>query len=265
VATLPATLALIGQSAAGHGFDGTVKAGETVRIFTGAPLPDGADAILIQEDAEADGDRIRAQAVVTQGRHVRAAGLDFKQGERLLAAGTRLGPAELALAAAMNHPTLPVARQPRVAILATGDELVRPGMAPGPDQIVASNSFAVAGMVTAAGGTPLDLGIAGDSFEALQAAIAAAKAAGADVLVTTSSSRRSPRKAWSSASGASPCGPASHCCMGGWARWRFSACPATRSPPSSAPSSSWCRCCARWPATRTRRPTAASRHSSARR
>jgi molybdopterin molybdotransferase len=184
VATLPATLALIGQSAAGHGFDGTVKAGETVRIFTGAPLPDGADAILIQEDAEADGDRICAQAVATQGRHVRAAGLDFKQGERLLAAGTRLGPAELALAAAMNHPTLPVARRPRVAILATGDELVRPGMAPGPDQIVASNSFAVAGMVTAAGGTPLDLGIAGDSFEALQAAIAAAKAAGADVLVT---------------------------------------------------------------------------------
>jgi molybdopterin molybdotransferase len=177
-------LRVIGQSAAGARFDGRVGPGETVRIFTGAPLPDGADAVLIQEDAELVEGGIRPRETMAVGRHIRAAGLDFSEGEIGIAAGTRLNPAELALCAAMNHPTLPVVRKPRVAILATGDELVSPGETPGPDQIVASNSFAVAAIVKAAGGEPIDLGIVGDDLERLRVAIHRAANMGADVLVT---------------------------------------------------------------------------------
>ena len=118
------------------------------------------------------------------GRNIRRAGLDFARGDVLLTAGTRLGPCELALAAAMNHGTLPVTRRPRVALLATGDELVQPGQTPGPDQIVASNTYAVAAYAQAAGAEIIDLGIAGDTFEAIEAAIRAARTARADVLVT---------------------------------------------------------------------------------
>lgn len=184
VGTLPARLKLIGVSAAGHGFAGAVGPGETVRIFTGAPLPQGADAILIQEDAQVDGDIVIPWESVTAGSHVRAAGVDFKEGEALLAAGTRLGPIEIALAAAMNHADLPVARRPRVAILATGDELVPPGGAIGAHQIVASNGPAIAAYVRLAGGTPIALGIAGDNFAALEVSIRAARQAEADMLVT---------------------------------------------------------------------------------
>ena len=115
---------------------------------------------------------------------MRRAGLDFAAGDVLLKAGRRMGPAELALAAAMNHASLPVARRPRVAILATGDELVPPGAEPGPDQIVASNNFAVGAYARQAGADVLDLGIAGDDFAALEAAIRRAREAKADVLVT---------------------------------------------------------------------------------
>ncbi|MGE3646605.1 MAG: gephyrin-like molybdotransferase Glp [Beijerinckiaceae bacterium] len=184
IETVPATLKLTGTSAAGHGFAGKVCQGETVRIFTGAPLPDGADTIVIQEDTEADGDRIVMKESEPLGRHVRLAGLDFKKGDVLLKAGRRMGPAELALAAAMNHPAVPVARKPKVALLATGDELVPPGVEPGPDQIVASNNFAVAALVERAGGAVLDLGIAGDNFPAIESAIRRAREAGADILVT---------------------------------------------------------------------------------
>ncbi len=184
LATLPIQLKLIGASAAGHGFAGIVGAGETVRIFTGAPVPEGADAILIQENAKAEGELIAPQQSLPKGRYVRPAGLDFSQGEVLLPAGTRLGPAEIALAAAMNHAALPVAKKPKIAILATGDELVKPGAPIGPDQIVTSNSFAVACYVAQAGGEALDLGIAGDDFAALESGIKAAREAGADVLVT---------------------------------------------------------------------------------
>ncbi len=184
IAQVPATLKLVGQSAAGRAFAGTMGAGETVRIFTGAPVPDGADTILMQENARASGQSVTALQVEPRGRHVRPAGLDFAAGERGPRRGRRLGAADLALAAAMNHPVLPVARPPRVAILATGDELVAPGTEPGPAQIVASNSFALAAIVEAAGGVPLDLGIAGDSFAALSSAIAGARACEADVLVT---------------------------------------------------------------------------------
>ncbi|QXX73953.1 gephyrin-like molybdotransferase Glp [Methylovirgula sp. HY1] len=184
VAQLPAQLTLIGESAAGHGFAGLVDSGECVRIFTGAPVPQGADAVLMQEYVKADGTTITPQKNVPSGDFIRAAGLDFSEGDRLLPAGAILGPVEIALAAAMDHATLPVVRRPRIAILATGDELVRPGQPIGPDQIVASNSFAIAAYVQLAGGVAIDLGIAGDDFAALEAGIKAARDAKADVLVT---------------------------------------------------------------------------------
>ena len=184
IAQVPATLKVIGESAAGRRFTGEVKAGESARIFTGAPVPDGADTILIQENTKADGATVTALESETLGRYVRRAGLDFSAGDVLLKKGQRLGPAELALAAAMNHPALPVTRRPRVALLATGDELVRPGEEIGPDQIVASNTFAVRAYAENAGADVIDLGIAGDNFAAIEAAIRSARAYGADVLVT---------------------------------------------------------------------------------
>lgn len=177
-------LHLVGESAAGRGYAGKVAAGETVRIFTGAPLPEGADTVLIQELAEARDGLILARERPKIGKNIRAAGLDFAQGQVMLPAGRRLGPAELALAAAMNHARLPVARRPRVALIATGDELVAPGEALGPDQIVASNNVAIGAYVEAAGGDVLDLGIVPDRLEALEAAILQARDAGVDVLVT---------------------------------------------------------------------------------
>jgi len=184
IAQVPAALKVIGESAAGRRFAGDVKTGEAVRIFTGAPVPDGADTILIQENTKADGATVTALESETLGRYVRRAGLDFSAGDVLLKKGQRLGPAELALAAAMNHPALPVTRRPRVALLATGDELVRPGEEIGPDQIVASNTFAVRAYAENAGADVIDLGIAGDNFAAIEAAIRSARAYGADVLVT---------------------------------------------------------------------------------
>jgi molybdopterin molybdotransferase len=138
----------------------------------------------MQEDAqEADG-RVRLSVATVSGRHVRAAGLDFTQGEVLLQAGSRLGPRRLALAAAMGHAELPMRRRPVVGVLATGDELVRPGETARADQIVASNVYAVAAIAEAAGGEARDLGIASDDFAALERAIDAAEAQGVDVLVT---------------------------------------------------------------------------------
>ena len=178
-------LKVVGESAAGRGFSGPVDLGETVRIFTGAPIPDGTDAILIQEHAEGvGGPVIRVTKPASKGQFIRPAGLDFRTGEILLKAGRRLDSAALGLAAAAGHPTLSVRRKPLVAILATGDELVLPGEPVGPDQIVASNSFALAALIEQAGGTALDLGIARDSHPDLAAKIEAARTAGADVLIT---------------------------------------------------------------------------------
>lgn len=183
--TLGKELKVVGESAAGRGFSGQVGPGETVRIFTGAPIPDGADAILIQEHAEGvGGPVIRVTKPAGKGQFIRPAGLDFQTGEILLKAGRRLDSAALGLAAAAGHPTLSVRRKPLVAILATGDELVLPGEPVGPDQIVASNSFALAALIEQAGGTTLDLGIARDNHPDLAAKIDAARAAGADVLIT---------------------------------------------------------------------------------
>ena len=177
-----ARVRLVGESAAGRGFAGRVNAGQCVRIFTGAPVPPGVDSVLLQEDAVVEGERIGAKEAPGFGRHIRRRGLDFSEGAPGLAAGVRLGPAELALAAAMNHARAPVVRKPRVAVLATGDELVAPGAAASEEQIVCSNNFAVAALVEAAGGVAVDLGIARDDLAETEAAIARAR--DCDALVT---------------------------------------------------------------------------------
>jgi len=184
VATVPATLKVIGEAPAGHAFAGSVGPGEAVRIFTGAPLPDGADAIVIQEDTDRTGDDVLVKATSGVGRFVRKRGLDFAEGDILLNAGRAADPRAIALAAAMNCAELTVRERPKIAILATGDELALPGSDPGPDKIIASNSYGLAGIIRRAGGIPVDLGIAPDDREALASAVAKARGAGVDVLVT---------------------------------------------------------------------------------
>ena len=144
VPAAPSTLKLVGQAPAGGSYDHALKPGETVRIFTGGPLPMGADAIVIQEDTKAEGDRITILEAPRPGRHIRKAGLDFAKGDQPLAAGRILTTRDVALAAAMNLPWLSVHRKPRVAILSTGDELVMPGEPVGRNQIVSSSGIAVA-------------------------------------------------------------------------------------------------------------------------
>jgi molybdopterin molybdotransferase len=182
VATLPATLAVIGEAAAGHPFSDSVDAGQTVRIFTGAPLPAGTDAVVIQEDTARDGGKVIVRAGRIDKSHVRTRGFDFREGETLLAAGRRLGAREVALAAAMGYGALPVSRRPRVAILSTGDELVPPGQRPGPGQIISSNHLGVAALAEAAGAETRLLGIARDTRESLDAYFAEAQ--DADIIVT---------------------------------------------------------------------------------
>ncbi len=182
VASVPVTLTQIGESAAGNGYDGKIGLGETVRIFTGAPLPDGADAIVIQEDTDTDGDQITVLEGVATGRYVRPAGLDFAEGDVLLKAPKRLNSRDIALICAMNVPWISVMRRPRVAILSTGDELVMPGEPIGPNQIISSNSVGLSAFVQAAGGIPINLGIAKDTSESLQQKLKGI--AGADMLIT---------------------------------------------------------------------------------
>jgi molybdopterin molybdotransferase len=182
---IKARLKVIGEVAAGRPFDRAVGPGEAVRIFTGGVVPDGADAVVIQEDTVADGGNIIVTETAIRGRHIRPAGVDFRQGDVLLAAGSRLTDRDLSLAASMNHPELPVCRRPKVALLATGDELVMPGTAPGPGQIVYSNGYALRALARAEGAETLDLGIAADTVAATTAGIRRARDAGADILVTT--------------------------------------------------------------------------------
>lgn len=179
-----ASLHLVGEAAAGHLFGGAIGERETVRIFTGGAVPEGADAVLVQESADRDGDAVYVRESARPGQHIRRAGLDFRGGERVLDAGTVLSPRALGLAATLGHARLTVHRRPRVAILATGDELVAPGVEPAPGQIVMSNSFMIAALVENEGGVPLDLGIAPDRIEVLRRAARSALDAGADVLVT---------------------------------------------------------------------------------
>ncbi|WP_137134685.1 gephyrin-like molybdotransferase Glp [Rhizobium sp. FKY42] len=182
---LGAELTVIGQAAAGHAFEGKVGPGECVRIFTGAPLPEGADSILIQEDAERLAEnRIRTKFPITVGRHIRPRGQDFAEGEIVLRAGVRLDYAHLTVAAAMNHPEVEVLRRPRVAVLATGDELVHPGGTLQPSQIIASNTFGISALIRANGGEVIDLGIIHDRQDLIEDAISKAVAEKVDVLVT---------------------------------------------------------------------------------
>ncbi|KSB91543.1 molybdenum cofactor biosynthesis protein MoeA [Caulobacter vibrioides] len=173
--------AVAGESAAGRAYPRTVQAGEAVRIFTGAPVPAGADLVVIQEEATRDGDRVTFAAGEAPKSNIRPAGGDFRSGDRLLEAGVRIDPWRLSLAAAAGRADLSVARRPKVAILATGDELVAPGGAPAPDQIFESGSFSLAALIEAWGGQAVKLAPAADSVDAIAAAVADAAV---DLVVT---------------------------------------------------------------------------------
>jgi molybdopterin molybdotransferase len=181
----PATLTVIGEVAAGHPFAGRVDKGQAARIFTGGVLPDGADTVVIQELTRRDGDKVTVEKTAVKGRNVRYGGIDFKQGEVLLAAGRALTDRDLMLAAAMNHPRLRVHRRPVVAVLGTGDELIMPGGEPGPGQIVYSNGFALTALARAAGAEVIDLGVARDTLDDIGARIRKAREAKVDVLLTS--------------------------------------------------------------------------------
>ncbi len=183
IAKLPARLKVIGESAAGWPFAGTLGRGEAVRIFTGAQLPDHADTIVIQEDTEASDGSVTVKSATASGANIRLRGDDFHEGTTVLEAGVRLTARHILLAATSGHAMLATVRRPVVAILATGDELVEPCDRPMAGQIVASNSYGLSALVAAAGGEPRLLGIARDTPEDLAAKFA--EAHGADSLITT--------------------------------------------------------------------------------
>ncbi len=185
VAKAPVKLKLVGEVAAGHPFRGTVGAGEAGRIFTGGVLPPGTDTIVIQENTVSEGDAVVVTVASGKGKHVRVEGLDFKRGAVLLSKGRRLSDRDLALAAAMNHPTVPVHRCPKVALLATGDELVMPGGTPGFGQIVYSNGYATMALARREGCEVVDLGIVPDRLAETAAGVRRAREVGADILVTS--------------------------------------------------------------------------------
>jgi molybdopterin molybdotransferase len=185
VAKAPVRLALIGEVAAGHPFEGAIRPGEAARIFTGGVLPPGADTIVIQENAVREGATVVIAESASRGKHVRVKGLDFQRGSVLLAQGHRLTDRDLALAAAMNHPTLPVHRRAKVAVLATGDELVMPGTTPGFGEIVYSNGYATMALARHEGCEVVDLGIVPDRLPETVAGVRRARDIGADILVTS--------------------------------------------------------------------------------
>jgi molybdopterin molybdotransferase len=180
-----ARLKVIGEVAAGRPFEKTVGKGEAVRIFTGGVIPEGADAVIIQEDTVIEGGGITITEAAVAGRHIRPAGVDFRKGDVLLAGGTRLTDRDLSLAAGMNYSEVPVRRRPKVALLATGDELVMPGSTPGPGQIVYSNGYALRALARQEGAETIDLGIAADTVAATALGIRRARDSGADILITT--------------------------------------------------------------------------------
>ena len=175
------TLTVIGEAAAGHGFAGEVAKGQAVRIFTGAPVPQGATRVVIQEDVTRKRDRATLHHSLDAGANIRPAGADFRKGT-LLPAPRRLTPSDLALLASMNIAEVAVTRRPVVALIATGDELVMPGETPGPDQIIASNTFGLKALIEAAGGQTRLLPIARDTVASLTTAFELAE--GADLIVT---------------------------------------------------------------------------------
>ena len=185
VATAPVTLKVIGEVAAGHPFAKQVAGGQAVRIFTGGVMPTGSDTVVIQELATSAGDLVTIQKPTSKGRNVRAQGIDFARDQVLLHKGHRLTDRDLMLAAAMNHPSLSVHRRPKVAVLGTGDELVAPGSAPGPGEIVYSNGFALTALARNEGAEVHDLGIARDSIEDIVSAVRRARNWNADILLTS--------------------------------------------------------------------------------
>jgi molybdopterin molybdotransferase len=178
------SFAVVGEAQAGGSFGGAVGEGDAVRIFTGAPVPSGADSIIIQENVERRGNQIRLLVgnVIQPGKHIRRAGLDFKRGDILLKAGRRLRARDVALAAAMNCATLSCVRRPRIAILATGDELVLPGEEPGPNQIISSSPSGLGAEIESWGGIAVSLGIARDTVEDIRARLSDASTF--DVVIT---------------------------------------------------------------------------------
>ncbi len=182
IAKVPVSLLVIGEAPAGRQFSGRLKSGQAVRIFTGAPVPRGADTVVMQENASRQGDIVVIEQIAAKGKFIRPAGLDFKKNDVVLSADTILNARNLGLCAAMNYAQVPVRKKPIVAILATGDELVEPGGKPGADQIISSNTIALAAAVSAFGGAPIDLGIVGDDLKKIETAINSA--AKADILIT---------------------------------------------------------------------------------
>jgi molybdopterin molybdotransferase len=178
-------LKVVGEVAAGRPFDRALGPGEAARIFTGGVIPKGADAVIIQEDTIAADGGITITEAARPGRHIRPAGVDFREGDVLLKRGSRLTDRDLSLAASMNYPEVPVRRRPKVALLATGDELVMPGSNPGPGQIVYSNGYALRALARAEGAETIDLGVAADTIAATTSGIRRARDAQADVLITT--------------------------------------------------------------------------------
>jgi molybdopterin molybdotransferase len=185
VAAAGATLTVVGEVAAGHPFGRALAPGEAARIFTGGIMPTGADTVAVQEHARRSGDRVTFEDATPSGKNVRPAGLDFTAGDVLLRRGRRLTSRDLALAAAMNHAELLVHRRPRVVVFATGDELLPPGIEPGPGQIIHSNGFALAALARNEGAEAIDLGIVRDRLDDTIAAVRRARDLDADILVTS--------------------------------------------------------------------------------
>ena len=180
----PVEFDIIGESAAGNRFEGELRTGQAVRIFTGAPLPKGADTIVIQEHTERSGNRLTVREGIEPERHIRRAGLDFSPGNIVIPTGRKLDAPALSLAAASGNAEIDVFTKPKVAIIATGDELVPPGKTPGKDQIVASNTVGIAEIIRRAGGCPEDKGIIPDDPDKIEQAIADSLQNGTDILVT---------------------------------------------------------------------------------
>ena len=185
IATAPVSLTIVGEVAAGRPFDRDIGPGEAARIFTGGVLPRGADTVVIQEITRRAGDLVTIERSEGQGRNIRPEGLDFRAGSVLMAKGHRLVSRSIALAGAMNHATVTVHRRPHMAVLATGDELIAPGIIPAPGQIVSSNGFALTAIGRHEGADVLDLGVVPDRLDATTAVIRRAREAGVDVLVTS--------------------------------------------------------------------------------
>ncbi|OUT97321.1 MAG: molybdopterin molybdenumtransferase MoeA [Flammeovirgaceae bacterium TMED32] len=187
ITDIPSEFIRVGSAKAGGSYPGTLNQNETVRIFTGAPVPTGADTIVIQENVDAENENDGTHVVVRErpqkGRYIRSLGLDFNKGELGIQEGKKLTSRDIGLAAAMNIPWLSVSRRPKIAILATGDEIIRPGESINKDQIVSSNSYTLSALVKAAGGEPIILGIAPDTIDGIQSFFK--NKVGADLIITT--------------------------------------------------------------------------------